>query len=80
MVCCAYIADAGAAGAKSVGISAPATGDCQIIAVEVRGSALFIPLTGGYALQEDGTSKIILEDDSGFWIEEETGFHQLHPV
>jgi hypothetical protein len=43
MVCCAYIADAGAAGAKSVGLSVPATGDCQIIAVEVRGSALLFP-------------------------------------
>jgi hypothetical protein len=39
MVVCAYIPDAGAAGAKSVGISAPATGDCEVVAVEVRGSA-----------------------------------------
>jgi hypothetical protein len=34
----AYIPDAGTAGAKAVGITAPATGDCLVVALEVRGT------------------------------------------
>lgn len=37
-VYCAYIPDAGNAGAQTVGISAPGTGDCLVIAVEIQGT------------------------------------------
>lgn len=37
--CWAYIPDAGAAGAKTVGMTGPASGDCLLVAVEVGGVA-----------------------------------------
>lgn len=45
----AYIVDAGAAGSKTIGISAPAGGDCLIAAVEVR-SGPEAPPSGPFAM------------------------------
>jgi hypothetical protein len=59
----AFYADAGAAGAKTVGMTSPSTMTPTHIALEITG----VPESdsSGYVVQEDGTSKHILEDSSG---------------
>lgn len=54
MVVLAYIPDAGAAGVKNVGLTVPGTGDCEIVAVEIRGSAVSTP-SNVPLLMEDGS-------------------------
>lgn len=46
----AHIVDAGVAGSKTIGISAPTGGDCLLIAVEVRGTGAPPPPPGPYAM------------------------------